>query len=471
MLAYLIGGWLITGVIGTEAPTYGVCASAPDPIVCVKATAERRREDGDDDHGSARDKRIALIADRALAGDTEQAVTADEAQAALIFIDDDSLGELLTVHIGPGMDHLWTGAMTGLPPRRGAPTQLIWAAARMRPDLLGQIVGAVDPKRRYSPDQRAELASVIARTADDWETATLWMRSGGERARNYDIDGVWAEIAEARLYHGYDAASAARVAAWVLEQNELLPWPEKSLDALKAGKAQVELRSIAAALAVRGRSPERDPDARTDDFGMAAWALQAAGDIDAAIELAREGAKWSPAATRAHRGEPGQARSTWAGDFGTWPLRMLYQLGRKDEALASGLLFGVQRYQMELDMGGEPDPQWLIEDGDWRSVEMVTTRLVGDKNRSPAAKLLAALLADAASPEATDADDPFTRIDHARSLLLLAGLSRDAQALDGIIADALPALDALAATDGDAMSAANLVRAARGARALFADPT
>ena len=439
--------WLKTSVQGT----YAACVEVAQPLVCVSDLAIARGRDLELSdliaagalhaarrRAPARERRTVELAARIAAGEGHESLSPLEAQRVLALFSDVTFYDS-GLPEDPRAIGLWSIAM-------GEPIgdirlrwQLVQAAASSgRQDLVGRLVADAPVAGSWSDDQRASFASIAAREAYDWRVAEAFLASGGERARGYSIAGVRLEIDQARLHNGYSRDAASRVLADILADNERLPWTEAGPDALKAGDATEELRTLGAALLSRGRASGRSPDDRTTDFGLASWAYEASGDQDMAISAAREGAALTPLAvaerTSGHSNAgsvtPAQA-AQMANGFGTWPVRRLYELGLRDEALAVGFLAGRDRYLLELEAGRVPDPAWLTEPRIDYELKLVVPSLQQRRATSEARALLLRMQAVPADWVLADPDE----------LMMLAAIAGEDWQVEAIFEEATRELD------------------------------
>lgn len=455
------------GPQSVDTRTYAPCAATPEPIVCVTdlavaddrglelsdliaagAVAAARRQ------APARGRRVIELAARIAAGEGHEGLSPVEAQHVLAIFSDVSFFDSGL----PGDARargLWDIAMrepVGDIELRGILAQ---AAGRSGlDDLARRLVAEAPVDGRWSDDERASFAGVAAWSADDWRVAEAFMASGGERAAGYSISETRLGIDQARLRSGYDREAAARVLAAVLAEDELLPWPGDGPEALKAAGANEELRALGAALMSRGRVPDRSPEHRTDDFGLAAWAFRAAGDRDIALAAAREGLAFVPEAVA--------DRSGSVSSFGTWPVRELFELA-PGEAVESGLLWDYDRYSSVVKAGGQADPVWVANDESPASVELATSLLRERGDVTAARALLDALDAKLRRPGAGAWD----RLEVTDERMTLAAIAGDPEALEAVFNDGLLALDE---GEADGRSAIELVIDYREARSLLTAP-
>jgi hypothetical protein len=414
--------------------SYAACISTPEPVVCVTelavtgdrgfelsdliaagAVAAARRQ------APARGRRIVELAARIAAGEGHEGLSPVEAQHVLALFSDVSFYDSGLPGDARAIG-LWDIAMrepVGDIELRGV---LVQAAVRSNREALAERLVAEAPVNgRWSDDARAEFASIAARMTYDWRVAEAFLASGGDRADGYSIPEIRIGIDQARLHKGYDREAAARVLADILSDDELLPWPQQGWEALKAGGATEELRALGTALVSRGRGPGRSPEDRTDDFGLASWAFRAAGDRGAALAAAREGMAFVPEAVEG-RGD--------LSSFGTWPVRELFQLA-PDEAVASGFLWGRDRYEGTATVGGQADPAWLAGPRMDFLLKLVVPTLQQRRAVSDARALLLRLRAAPVDWASANAEE----------LMMLAAIAGDGRQVEAIFNDAVRDLD------------------------------
>lgn len=435
------------------APTYASCIAAAEPVVCVTGLAVARG--GEDEvelndliaagavsavrrQEPAQGRRIAELAAMIAAGEGHEGVSPLEAQRVLALFSDVSFYDTGLPEDARAIG-LWAIAMrkpVGDIDLRGT---LVEVAVRSnRDDLARRLVAEAPVDGPWSDEARVSFASLAAYYAYDWRVAEAFLASGGERAEGYSVPADRLVVDQARLHNGYDREAAARVLAAVLADDELLPWPEAGPEALKAGGATDELRALGAALVSRGRAPDRSPEARTDDFGLASWAYEAAGDREMALSAAREGAALTPLAVAERISfhsnvgsvSPAEAAEI-ANGFGTWPVERLYELGARDEALAVGFLAGRDRYLAELGAGLTPDPSWLAKPDIEYQLKLVVPALQQRRAASDARALLLRLQAAPADWASAGAEE----------LMMLAAIAGDDRQVEAIFNDVVRDLD------------------------------
>lgn len=317
--------------------------------------------------------------------------------------------------------------------------RLIFAAVRAgRNQDVAQLIRDAPIEGRWIADERASFASLAAGAGRDWRAAEAWLASGGRVADGYSIVDIRLEIDRARLMEGYDASAAARVATAMIEPAQLGLFLEDNIEALKAAGAVAEMRRGAEALVARGRNSQRSFEDRSSDFGAASMLFEGAGDLEAALGAAREGAVLTPEAVaeRPHfmrdaSGATNAELARMANGFGTLPVERLYRLGAHEEALANGYLAGRDRYLADLDAGRRPDPAWIISPGIEFELKVVVPALAARRATRQAAELLARLEADPAAWEAAGSAE----------LMMLAAIAGDSSAVDAIFEDAIERLD------------------------------
>lgn len=469
MLTLMLAASLV-GVPGpADGPAYASCAAVPNSFVCVIEVADTRRDPliSDEDRISAGaaatlDLRgsydhIERLAALAFADQVDPEISSADAQDVLTFIGGYEFSPYQQV-VGSSLDILWERALEAPSADGKIAERLVFAADHLRrPDMVPALLHLPNPSGNWTPEARASFANVAIQVAGDWDLASAWMQSGGDHSSQHVVEGLWTEIARARLRQGYDQESARRVLQAFLVKDELSTWVDEDLEALAAGGARDELRQAADALVARGRDPERTLRSRINDLGGAAWALEAAGDHDAAISAAREGV---PLTQKLRRHISGADALKWVRSNGAWSIEMLYRLGQRSEALRTGYLGGLQQYQAELDMGGFADPRWLIKDDDWWSIESATSMLLSRRDRAGALALLHSL-----PPDETKSLQQ--RLDRAPQRLILAGLARDPAAFDRIWRNTLGALDEADPLGDETGWAGMVASAARSGRTLL----
>ncbi|HEY0927863.1 hypothetical protein [Brevundimonas sp.] len=458
---------------------YGACLRAPDPSTCVAEVAMAR-----DQHGSVD------LTDRIAAGAVEAAVevaprryrdavelaakvsrgerpalSPSQAQAVL-----DVFGEVEFYDSGlPGdarADWLWPIALSGPIPSLERRQSLIATAWRIgRDEDVRRLISEAPLERNWTPDQRASFASQLALSGYA-DAADAWLAAGGDKARNYDVSGIRRRISRARLLAGYDPRAAADLVDGIVADDEVSLWFDDEVTALAAAGASGEARRASDVLLARGRDPERDIEARTDDLAAASMLLAVAGDQDAALAAAREGALLTPL-TVTNRTSYRQDVSTtppavvaeMANGFGTEPVQQLYRLGATEEALSNGYLAGRDRYRLELRAGRRPDPRWLTDHRIDFQLKLLVPELLERRAVADARALLDHLLADPAVLDAAGTEE----------LMMLAAIAGDGERLDAIFARAVRALDQRA-EDASSWEAIRLVIGRRAADAVLTSP-
>ena len=414
--------------------TYAACLATPEPVVCVADLAVAREPEQElhdliaagawqaaRRRAPVRGRRIAELAARIAAGEGHEGVSPLEAQHMLaLFSDVEFYDSGLPEDSRAG--GLWNIAMREPVGDIELRIALVEAASSSdRQDVVHRLVAEAPVAGPWSDDARATFASIAAWHADDWRVAEAFLVSGGDRIEGYSNSGIPIGIDQARLRDGYDREAVARVLADILSAAEHLPWPERGPEALKAGGATDELRALGAALVSRGRAPDRSPEDRTDDFGLASWAFRAAGDREAALAAAREGMAFVPEAVEG-RGH--------LSSFGTWPVRELFQLA-PDEGVASGFLWGRDRYESAATVGGQADPAWLAGPRMDFLMKLVVPTLQRRGAASDARALLIRLQAEPADWASAGDEE----------LMMLAAIAGDGRQVEMIFNDAVRRLD------------------------------
>jgi hypothetical protein len=408
------------GPQSASSQTYAACLATPDPVVCVADLAvagDRGLEltdliaagavDAARRQAPARGRRIVELAARIAAGEGHEGLSPLEAQHVLAVLSDVSFYDSGLPGDARAIG-LWDIAMrepVGDIELRGMLVEV--ASSSDRQDIVRRLVTEAPVDGPWSDDARATFASLAAWHGDDWRVAESFLDSGGDRVEGYLNSGIPIGIDQARLRSGYEGAAAARVLADILSADERLPWPE------------------------------RGAEDRTNDFGLASWAYEAAGDRDSALSAAREGAALTPLAvaerlslySNASSVSPSEAAEI-AG-FGTWPVQRLYELGARDEALAVGYLAGRDRYLAEIEAGVTPDPSWLAKPRIDYQLKLVVPVLQQRRAESDAKALLLRLQAVPADWASANAEE----------LMMLAAIAGEGEQVEAIFNDAVRALD------------------------------
>lgn len=459
---------------------YGACLRTPDPNSCVADVAMARDE-----------QRSVSLTDRIAAGAVEAAVevaprryrdavglaarisrgerpalSPSQAQAVL-----DVFGEVEFYDSGlprdARADWLWPIALSGPIPSLERRQSLIATAWRNeRDEDVRRLISEAPLEGRWTADQRASFASELA-SSGYADAADAWLAAGGDKARNYDVSGIRRRISRARLLAGYDPRAAADLVDGIVADDEVSLWFDDEVTALAAAGASGEARRAAGALLDRARDPQRVIEARTDDFAAASMLLAVAGDQDAALAAAREGALLTPLAVTnriSYRRDvsttPPAVAAEMANGFGTEPVQQLYRLGATEEALANGYLAGRDRYRLELRAGRRPDPRWLTDHQIDFQLKLLVPELLERHAVADARALLDHLLVDPAALDAAGTEE----------LMMLAAIAGDGEQLDAIFARAVRALDQRA-EDATSWEAIRLVIGRRAADAVLTSPS
>lgn len=365
----------------TSGNAYVDCAHAPDVADClVRAAAERGglEEVGSSDlvaagavaaaraRAAPDHRRLVESAARVARGE-RPAVTPGEAQMILaLFVQPDFIDSGLSVN--GRASWLWPVAMSAPAASLEIRADLLQAAAEAgRLHDVRRLIAEAPINGRWTSDQRALFASRAAAAGGDPVAAKAWLNSGGARASGYDVGSIRLEIDRARLRSGYDARAAAHVAEALLTSEDVLSmFADRDVRILRESGATAEAARAGAALLGRARNVRRSAEERTSDYALASKLFDAAGDRTQALAAAREGAALTPATVRERLAGPNDRSSLTpseaaaeANGFGTEPVRQLYRLGARDEALANGHLAGLDRYRDELESGRPVDPAWI----------------------------------------------------------------------------------------------------------------
>ncbi|HYC97686.1 hypothetical protein [Brevundimonas sp.] len=340
--------------------------------------------------------------------------------------------------------------------------RLIRAAHRAdRPGDIRTLILEAPLDGAWTDDQRAGFASLVARIGGDWRAAEAWLASGGERADGYHLPGVRLEIDHARLKGGYDADAAGRVVDAIIDGDEIPLSFDAAVNVLTEVGATVEMRRAGAALVERGRDPGRSFEDRSEDLGSASMLFEGAGDREAALSAAREGAALAPRAIAQLLSDSRDARTSSPAKQAQratrairLPVLRLYRLGARDEALANGYLAGRDRYLAELDAGRRPDPAWITQPGIDFELKLVVPALARREAKTEAADLLARLEADQAAWAEAGAEER----------MMVAAIAGDPARVDAIFAEAVRNLDG---EDAGGWSAIQLVIGRRAADATL----
>lgn len=225
-----------------------------------------------------------------------------------------------------------------------------------------------------SNESKAKIASSLARFYGVADNAKKLMESGGNKAKSFQISGVYAEIAVAELKEGYDRKSAQILLADLKEDTSLnssYSWFAgiEARDALQESNAKIELIELGKLYLARADEEKRGAEDRANLYALASDCFLRVGDMEQAITVARRGFEVIPQAlygrlnekerkkTKDNRSE--QARL--AHGFGAEPAVALYRSGAISEVLDSGYLTGFERYSNAKFVGENPNPTWVID--------------------------------------------------------------------------------------------------------------
>lgn len=479
--------WIVAfaglSVVAGQLPVdqgYGACLRTPDPNTCVAEVAMARDQYGSVDlndriaagavdaavDAAPRSDRDAVRLAARISRGERPALSPAQAQAVL-----DLFGDVEFYDSGlpedARADWLWPIALSGPIPSLERRQSLIATAWRGgRDEDVRQLISEAPLERRWTANQRASFASQLAWSGSA-DAADAWLAAGGDNAHDYDVRSIRRTISRARLFAGHDARAASDLVDWIVADDEVSLWLEDEVAALAAAGASGEARRAADASLERGRDSQRDAETRTDDFAAAAMLLAVAGDREAALEAAREGARLTPLAVRErlwHRQAAGAlppaVAAEMANGFGTEPVQQLYRLGATEEALANGYLAGRDRYRLELRADRRPDPSWLSDRNIDFQLKLLVPELLERHAVADARALLDHLLADPAVLDAAGTEE----------LMMLAAIAGNGERLDAIFAHAVRALDDRA-EDATSWEAIRLVIGRRAADAVLAGPS
>jgi len=243
---------------------------------------------------------------------------------------------------------------------------LLWRAPLMRPrgwPAIWRAVIAAPPKDTGLVAALSHYAHLLDLKAEAVALARVVVARSDATEEQISAARVVLTLAES-----VPPAKQLYDAVWVREKVETCSgygWCADVLaEAAEAG-ATADLKAFGADLASRAR---REPVAedKTVAYGAASEAFRLAGEIPAALAVAREGLRFVPAATvvpETGRIEAASAAGTFAWDDDMIaPAIALYRAGARDEALRSGYLTGYARYRHAVVGGETPDARWVIAD-------------------------------------------------------------------------------------------------------------
>lgn len=411
---------------------YADCAHAPDPARRLLERAVRQGVDGGEeiveeavvalgapelarvvDRDDPRDRASVVLA-AALVRDADP-LADPTVRAAMVAAGDDA--EVLRSAVGVA-DMRVGGCVArpaGLLPvlsaaeahAEGAPWSLIALAdvafVRGYPEEGLDRLRRVAARGDATPEIRAHLAQRLLWRGEVDEARRLVQAGGcglrleadiGMRllARGHDPDAVVAVVRELECDLGQTGASH-------------VVWPERLTPLLRAlagvgERAQVRRMGELYLARARAPRPHEGPAKCADWAAMASDAFRIAGDREAAVAAAREGmehvgrlvAKWT---RRLEAGNPdARVRAEYELRFmRAAPARALYRAGLVDEALATGRIRAMDRYDDALDTGVEtPDVGWVIAEQDLAGLDEIKRRLIEAGDRAGAGALYEALL-------------------------------------------------------------------------------
>jgi hypothetical protein len=228
-----------------------------------------------------------------------------------------------------------------------------------------------------TPVQRVEAASRLARHFGDHETAAKLLADVGDRVEGYDLPGVRAEVARARLAKSYDAEAARTVLGDILDDFgrngiRFADFNDVRRDVLERAGAYDELRQAGDECLRQAKIADADAKGSAAYwYAMASEFYLRAGDRERARAIARLGLPYVPDLVRSathdlsgiDKDNP-TALAVAAQGWGTAPVIALYRAGAVEEALRTRYLTGKDRFRNAQRAGEKPDPQWVVDD-DW----------------------------------------------------------------------------------------------------------
>lgn len=258
----------------------------------------------------------------------------------------------------------------------------LWRAPLIRPrgwPAIWRGVIAAPPKDTALVVALANDANLFGLEAEALALARIAVaRSDASEAQRSAVRGIIILGESTRVTDApYDAA-------WTKERLETClgyEWCAEVLAEAAAAGATGDLKVFGADLALRARREALARD-KAMVYGAASEAFRLAGEIPAALAVAREGLRFVPAAMVIP--EKGRIKAAAAGRF-KWdddpvaPVIALYRAGAREEALRSGYLTGYARFRHAEVAGETPDPRWAIAD----KSDFTIWRLVDDLIEAP----------------------------------------------------------------------------------------
>lgn len=252
-------------------------------------------------------------------------------------------------------------------------SDLIWSWSETDRDNL---IATTQAKLDYfisssSKEEKIDLASRLARSFKDAKSAKLLMDAGGNSAENYNLEGIYTEIAIAILSEKYNENAAKLLVHYALSPSELEQASYKNRlenipEALENGGALNELKELANGYLLAAENKQFRAEHRGDLYALASECFLRSKDKNAAIAAASKGLVFVKDAVywrakeiikKAHTPE-NLARA--AEGWGTDAVVALYRTGAIQAALDTGYLTGKDRYRYAVDAGEKPNPEWLI---------------------------------------------------------------------------------------------------------------
>lgn len=240
-------------------------------------------------------------------------------------------------------------------------------------DLVLPLYKRFELLQNSSNESKATMASALARFYGLADRAEKLMLLGGDKAQNYEINGIYTEIATAKLNTEYDKKSAELLLTHSMEDTDInnsytFYSGIKAREALEIAHAKDELVHLAGSYLKRANETNRRSEERANLYALSSDCYLRSGDRTQAINIARLGLKVVPDAVQQRISEKDrkisagklQEQARLAQGFGTYPAIALYRSGAISEALESGYLTGFDRYNNAEFVGETPDPTWVI---------------------------------------------------------------------------------------------------------------
>lgn len=257
----------------------------------------------------------------------------------------------------------------------------LWSAPLTRPrgwPAIWRAVIANPPKDTTLLSAMATDASLLGLQTEAAALARIVVARGD--ASEEQVSSARALVALAEPAGA--VADPAYDTAWTKERLETCwsyGWCSDVLAEAAAAGATADLKAFGADLASRARREAMASD-KTMVYGAASEAFRLAGEIPAALAVAREGMRFVPAATVIS--EKGRIEAAVAAGTFEWdddpiaPAIALYRAGAREEALQSGYLTGYARFRHAVVAGETPDARWVIADKSDFTIAIFLRRLI-----------------------------------------------------------------------------------------------